>query len=96
MKALFHAPKQQTECDKKCNPQNKKFRDLSQDEVNKIRQCYIDNNCIKDSKQRFNHRNSTEFQAFTKCAMEKCPEDYKNFKGFRTTALPLPRNTTAN
>ena len=94
MKALFHAPKQQTECEKKCNPENKKFHHLSEEEVKKIRQCYADNNCLKDPKQRFNHRNSTEFQAFKKCAREKCPEDYKNFKGFRTTVLPL-NNTTS-
>ena len=94
LEALFEAPKEQSECEKKCNPENKKFHHLSEEEVKKIRQCYADNNCLKDKKQRFNHRNSTEFLEFRKCAEEKCPNDYKSFRKFKTTALPVLRTTS--
>lgn len=100
-KELHHGPKEQDECHKKCNPDGKKFRDLDESEVKKIKDCLTANNCVKPDR-KFNHRNSTEFQAFIKCRNEKCPND-PQFKPTRlglnktrlnlnTTRLPL--NTT--
>lgn len=85
LKNLAQGGKVSDECLKKCNPEGKKYKDLDRSEVKKIEDCLVENKC-KDKKQRFNHKNSTEFQAFKKCVDEKCPDDYK--RSFKPTELP--------
>lgn len=82
-----------SECAKKCNqkynPDNKRFKELDEDTVKKIKSCLIDNKCLKDKDAKFNHRNSAEFVNFKKCAEEKCPNDFNRKELTTPESTPL-------
>lgn len=98
LREMYHGQRDgnSDECQKKCNPENKKFRELDEQEVKKIKDCLVENKCLKNPNARFNHRNSTEFQNFVRCKHEKCPNDGLRFSTTRLPSVTATPNVSVN